>query len=229
MQGDGALDRLGAALLSFLARVPADPSRPATDRTSTQIRTTVDIEHRWQHARRLVAEPRIEPDDRVAAALVVLYAPRLTRIVALTIDDIHHADGHTTIDLAGHRIDLAEPFARLARQLPHRRLAGAVDQFPTRWLFPARSADRHMTVNSLGDRLRRLGIEPRTTRLAALTQLASEIPPAILADAIGITARAAAQWSLPAAATGPDTPPLPTNGYSRARCHRGRPGDVLVR
>ncbi len=42
---------------------------------------------------------------------------------------------------------------------------------------------------------RRLGIEPRTTRLAALTQLASEIPPAILANAIGINARTATQWA----------------------------------
>lgn len=79
-------------------------------------------------------------------------------------------------------------------QHPHRRLAGTVDQLPTNWLFPARRADQHITPTALGDRLRRLGIEPRTTRLAALTQLASEIPPAILANAIGINARTATQW-----------------------------------
>lgn len=59
---------------------------------------------------------------------------------------------------------------------------------------PARHADRHITITALGNRLRRLGIEPRNTRLAALTQLASEIPPAILANAIGINARTATQW-----------------------------------
>ena len=40
-----------------------------------------------------------------------------------------------------------------------------VDQLPTRWLFPARRADQHITA--LCNRLRRLGIEPRATRLAA--------------------------------------------------------------
>lgn len=142
-----------------------------------------------------MTDDNIAPDDRVAGALVVLYAQPLTRIVALTTSHLHHTDGTTTIDLAGHPLDLAEPFASLARQLPHRRLGGTVDQLPTPWLFPARRADQHITTTALGDRLRRLGIEPRTTRLAALTQLASEIPPAILANAIGINARTATQWA----------------------------------
>lgn len=76
----------------------------------------------------------------------------------------------------------------------YRHLAGAVDQLPTTWLFPARRADKHISVTSLGHRLRRLGIQPRAARLAALTQLAGAIQPAMLADAIGITTRTAAQW-----------------------------------
>lgn len=158
-------------------------------------RTAVDIEHRWQLARRLISDTGIAPDDRVAGALVVLYAQPLTRIVGLTTSHVHHfADGRTTIDLTGHHIELPDPLANLARQLPHRRLAGTVDQLPTNRLFPARRADRHITTTALGNRLRRLGIEPRRTRLAALTQLASEIPPAILANAIGVSARTATQW-----------------------------------
>lgn len=157
--------------------------------------TSTDVEGRWALARRLVNDHTLEPDDRVAGALVVLYAQPLTRIAALTIDDVRRADGHTTLAIGGVDLELPEPFATLAGELPRRRRHGVGDQLPTRWLFPAARPDRHVTHQALSARLRRLGIRPRQARLAAINQLAAELPPALLAQSIGISAGTAARWA----------------------------------
>ncbi|MGD9750972.1 MAG: hypothetical protein AB7W59_08255 [Acidimicrobiia bacterium] len=172
--------------------LPAELAVPSR-RPSRTPATAIDATHRWTIARRLVIDDSIDPDDRVAAALVVLYAQPLTRIATLSIDQLVIDDDHVTIDFGSHQIALPEPFAELARGLPHRRRAGLADRLPTRWLFPAAFApDRHTAPTALGDRLRRIGIQPRAQRASAVAHLAAEIPPALLADAIGITARTAA-------------------------------------
>jgi len=157
--------------------------------------TVTDVEGRWALARRLVHDHSLEPDDRVAGALVVLYAQPVTRIAALTGDDVRCADGHTTLTMDGVELELPEPFATLAVELPRRRRNGVADQLPTPWLFPAARPDRHVTHHALSARLGRLGIRPRQARLAAITQLAAELPPALLAQSIGISPGTAARWA----------------------------------
>lgn len=110
------------------------------------------------HARRLVADETIAVDDRVAAALVVLYAQPLARIAALTTSDIHRShDGTVIVDLAGNPVPIHEPFATLIGQLPHRRRNGVSDQPGTPWLFPRLGRPHRRQL----DRLRR---QPRPRR-----------------------------------------------------------------
>lgn len=163
---------------------------PARTRSA---RNAIDQQQRWDVARRLVEDDTIEPDDRLAAAFVVLYAQPLTRVAALAISDVRRDGDRVTVNFDGHDIDLPEPFATIATQLPRRRHAGPADHLPTRWLFPARRPDKHLGINALRSRLNALGIDPRQMRIAALAQLASQIPPAVLAKAIGITARTASK------------------------------------
>ena len=59
--------------------------------------------------------------------------------------------------------------------------------------FPSTRPDRPVHPTTIANRLRRIGIEPRAARAAAVNQLASEIPPALLAESIGITPRQASQ------------------------------------
>jgi hypothetical protein len=147
-------------------------------------------------ARRLLTDDTIAPDDRVAGALLVFYAQPVTRIVALTTDDLAtRDDGTLTITLAGMPVELLEPFATLARQLPITRTNGVADQLPTRWLFPGKRAGRPINPDSLGRRLRALGIPPRLSRATALAELAIEIPPAVLAELVGIAPGTAARWA----------------------------------
>ena len=173
--------------------LPANLEVPSRTSTRSPAAATDDAQ-RWEHARRLVNDNTIDPDDRIAGALVVLYAQTLTSIATLTTQQLAISDTAAIIDFGTHQIELPEPFATLAHQLPHRRHTGVADLLPTRWLFPAdHHPDRHITVTGLGNRLRRLDIQPRNQRAAAVAQLAREIPPALLADAIGITARTAAK------------------------------------
>lgn len=162
-----------------------------------------DTERRWTIARRLVRDDRLDTVDRVAGALVVLYAQPLVRICALTTDDVATDGAIVTVRLGGDLLQLPEPFATLVQSLPQPRRQGVAEQIPGYWLFPGQRAGRHLTAASLGRRLRTIGIEPRRTRLAALDQLSTEIPPAMLAGVLGLktshvvrhTTRAGGDWA----------------------------------
>lgn len=154
-----------------------------------------DIEGRWAMARRLVYDPALAPDDRIAAALVVLYAQPVSRVAALTVGDFRCHDGHVTITISGVELELPEPLATCARGLPRRRRKGVADQLPSPWLFPGARPDRHVSPHALSARLRRLGIQPRRARAAAIGQLVAELPPALIAQSIGLSPATAARWA----------------------------------
>jgi hypothetical protein len=158
-------------------------------------RPPLDHEHRWATARRLVTDDTIRADDRVAAALLVLYGQPLTRIAWLTRDDIRHGDGIVLAVLDGTPVPIHEPFATLITQLPIRRTSGLADQIDAPWLFPGRHAARPVGPLILASRLRALGISPAAMRNTARAQLAAEIPPAMLGELIGVSATTAGRWA----------------------------------
>jgi hypothetical protein len=181
--------------------LPAQITLPASNKGTPG--APADAEERWQIAQRLVRDDTLDPVDRIAGALVVLYAQPLARIVALTTDDVIVTDSGVHLKLGTDALELPEPFATLIQQLPYRRRASTADQLPTRWLFAGGHADKPLTVSSLGTRLRAIGIQPRRLRLAAAEQLAREIPPAMLAGVLGLriasinrhTTDAKGQWA----------------------------------
>jgi hypothetical protein len=154
-----------------------------------------DPEHRWNVARRLVHDDTLDIADRVAGALVVLYAQPITRIVRLTTSHVAADGDRITVALGSDRLDLPEPFATLITKLPHRRRGGAAANLPTQWLFPSTRAGTHTTPGALANRLRRIGITGRPMRHAALLQLAAEIPPGLLAGILGIHPTTAVKWT----------------------------------
>jgi hypothetical protein len=181
--------------------LPASLRLPASHRREPS--TSLDAESRWDCARRLVDDDTLDPADRVAGALVVLYAQPLTRIVTLTTADVVLAPGRVQLRLGPDPLDIPEPFAELLHGLPHRRRDSTVEQIATSWLFPGSHAGRHLGIRALGERLRRIGIEPRRLRLAATDQLCRKIPPALLAGVLGLrtasvalaTSRTSGQWA----------------------------------
>jgi hypothetical protein len=150
--------------------------------------TILDSEQRWTIARRLVHDDTLDPVDRVAGAMLVLYAQSLVKICALTVDDVRRDGTTISVRLGDDRLELQEPFASLIQTLPMRRREGIAEQLPTTWLFPGARAGRHLTATILGSRLRAIGIDPGRMRITALDQLSKEIPPAMLTSILGLKA-----------------------------------------
>jgi len=182
-------------------RLPRTLTLPPSYQASSQ--PHIDPEERWLLARRLVHDDTLDTADRVAGALVVLYAQPLVRICALTTDDVQTDDTTVTIGLGSDRLELPEPFATLITSLPLRRRAGVAEQLPGNWLFPGSRAGRPLSAIALGQRLRAIGIEPRRMRQAAIEQLTKEMPPAMLTGLLGFktpqtvrrTSQAGGDWA----------------------------------
>lgn len=162
--------------------------------TGTRI-APADAEERWATATRLLTDDTLDPADRVAGLLVVLYAQRLSRIIALTRSDITITDPAVQLRLGPDPLDLPEPLASLIQALPVKRREGAAENLPSPWLFPGSRAGAHINAVPLGRRLRLIGIEPRRMRLAAAEQLSREIPPAMLAGVLGLRTATIAKQS----------------------------------
>lgn len=152
-----------------------------------------DPEHRWTIAARLGSDDQLDPADRVAGLLVVLYAQPLSRIATLTRDDVLILEDRVHLQLGPDPLELTEPLASLIRTLPLARRRSTAQQLPNHWLFPGGHAGKHIEATTLGARLKRIGIEPRRMRLAAAEQLSRDVPPAMLAGILGLRIATVAQ------------------------------------
>ena len=66
----------------------------------------------------------------------------------------------------------------------------------TRWLFPGGLPGKPITASQLGERLRALGIYAMPGRRAALTDLAAQLPAAVLSDLLHLSAGTAeSRWT----------------------------------
>jgi hypothetical protein len=161
------------------------------DRAST--RPAIDDGQRFAILRRLLHDPELDPRDRFAGSVLLLYGKPTTRIVALRTTDINTTpDGEITLRLGRGAIPLPEPLAQIAQALRDQQLARTgIDG----WLIPGRHAGQHITADRLQQRLKRYGIaRSREGRHAALLALAARLPAPILAERIGIHQSRAAAW-----------------------------------
>ncbi len=150
-----------------------------------------------QTVRRLLSDNTIGLVDRVSGLLVACYGQLPARLVRLTVDDISIDDTTVTIRFGRDRVALAEPVAVFVSALIEtRRGRSATDSTAaSRWLFPGGFAGRHLDPETLANRLRQLGISAAKLRTDVLLDLAADIPPAILADLIGLYPATAARWT----------------------------------
>jgi hypothetical protein len=138
--------------------------------------------------RRLLLDEALAPGDRLAGCLVVLYGQQVSRIAALRTTDTSCADGATRLKLGADWLDVPEPVAALLRQ--HLRDRGNMTTAAnpaSPWLFPGQLAGEHRSYRRLVRVLHQLGIPARASRLAAWRELVREAPPAVLADALGVS------------------------------------------
>jgi hypothetical protein len=156
----------------------------------------IDTEARWGQARRLLHEDTLKPEDRVAGLLVLLYAQWPAAISRLTLDHIQTSDNQVRLRLGPEPVVLPEPLDALVLGLvAHRRGHATLgDQGNSPWLFPGGRPGRPLSAYQLGERLRQIGIHPGQARSAALFQLSTELPAALLARMLGIHIAVAVAW-----------------------------------
>jgi hypothetical protein len=120
----------------------------------------IDTEARWEQARRLLRDGSLDPEDRVAGLLVLLYAQWPSVISRLTLGHVHADDQQVRLNLGREPVILPEPLAGLVRQLLATRRGHAAIAGPqtTPWLFPGGQPGRPISSYRLAERLRELGI-----------------------------------------------------------------------
>ncbi len=157
----------------------------------------VDDDARWQLVRRLLHDPALDPADRVAGALVTLYAQPVSRISQLTRGDVSEREGAVLLHVGRDQLLLPKPLASLLRTLPADQPAGTAGRLPTptAWLFPGRQPGRPIHPEQLRRRLGALGIACRANRTSALLHLAAEVPAVVLADLLGLHPTTAERWA----------------------------------
>jgi hypothetical protein len=193
-----ARDFVGWALARRLAVDLDLPPRPKSGPTRP-----IDADQRWMIARRLLTDTDLDPADRVAGLLVLCYAQPVTTIARLSLDRITHGPGGVHLLLGSAPALLPEPLADLVLALAATRKGHAtVGSPPTSpWLFPGGRPGRPIGADRLALRLGRLGIPARPGRAAALLDLATQLPVAVLARLLGISPGAANSWRTSAGGT----------------------------
>ena len=156
----------------------------------------IDTEARWHHARRLLHDDTLKPEDRVAGLLILLYAQGPAAISRLTLDHVHAGEQHVQLRLGREPVILPEPLGTLILQLTASRRGHAAlgDQGNSRWLFPGGQPGQPISAYRLAEQLRQLGLRPGPARSTALFGLAAELPAALLTRLLGIHISVAVAW-----------------------------------
>lgn len=151
---------------------------------------------RFAHLARLLHDADLELTDRVAGALLLLYGQPLSRIAAITTDQISNRDQQVSLRFGHHDVHLPEPLAGLVVALARhgRPYRGVGSPAASTWLFPGHLPGRPLTPARLGERLRALGVHAQPGRRAALTSLAAQLPAAVLAELLDLHPTTAVRW-----------------------------------
>jgi hypothetical protein len=153
---------------------------------------------------RLLADPELPLRARVAGIIVLLYAQPVTRIVRLTVDDVIRDEDQVLLRLGEPPAPVPGPAADLLLSwIDNRDNMNTATNPSSNWLFPGRRAGQPIHPDVLAGMVNDLGILATVGRGAAIRQHVLEMPPSVVADALGYhpvtTARLAAQagstWS----------------------------------
>jgi hypothetical protein len=157
---------------------------------------TIDTETRWAQARWLLHDHTLNPADRVAGLLILLYAQTPAAISRLTLEHVQTTGHAVHLRLGREPVTLPEPLAGLTASLLTRRRGHAAlgDQGTSRWLFPGGRPGQPISAYQLAERLRQLGLRPAQSRTTALFSLATELPAPVLARLLGIHIKVAVAW-----------------------------------
>jgi integrase len=158
--------------------------------------TAASQEQRWALATRLLHDDTLDLTDRAAGCLLLLYGQQLSRIAAMTTSQITSRGGTVLVRFGDHDVPVPEPLGVILTDLIRtgRTHTGTGSPLTTPWLFPGGLPGQPITPGRLSGRLRALGIHAMAGRRAALTDLAAQMPAAVLADLLHLAPTTAVRW-----------------------------------
>jgi hypothetical protein len=196
---EGGSSRLAVAgFIGWLQKTKVTSGLRMIDRPRSLNLSIVEDRQRCALLRRLLVDDTVDLRDRVAGSLVLLYAQPVARIARLRRTDVLlDGDYEAMIALGQEPIPLPAPLASLAIRLRDAppTLATTAATTATPWLLPGRKLGRPITPHALAQRLHALGIPAVAARTSALAHLLSNVPPAVLAQLIGMSAHSAERYS----------------------------------
>ncbi|MFD6926365.1 hypothetical protein ACFV99_39970 [Streptomyces sp. NPDC059944] len=166
----------------------------------------LDADERWATARRLLNDDSIETRDRVAGLMVLLYGQFPARTCRLTTAHVIHDEKGVALRLNRTPLRLPQPLDGLVLQLVDisrdRERTVMSNEHSAPWLFPSlQMPGRPVTGKQLARRLRDIGLPTEAGRCAALLDLCTQMPAAVLHRLLGISPQAAERWSAGAVRT----------------------------
>ncbi|MCH0541236.1 hypothetical protein I3F58_17015 [Streptomyces sp. MUM 203J] len=156
----------------------------------------LDTEKRIELSRRLLTDATLALDLRVAGLMVVLFAQPVTTITKIRIDQVLHTDAGVHIAFGREPLHLPGAIGELVTHLStDRRAYSAIGRNSTSpWLFPGRHPEQHLSPATLLERLKELGITARATQHAALRDLTTALPEAVINRLLGISISSVDRW-----------------------------------
>jgi integrase len=127
----------------------------------------------------------MNPRDRAAAILVLVFGQQVSDIVQLTWDDVKVTEDLVTVTFGAVEIALTspldEPWRELATTPTHHQTAAHPN---SNWVFRGGSPGKHLQASTLTQRLS-VAFSSRAARLGTLRELTKLAPVAIIAEALG--------------------------------------------
>ncbi|MFJ2595099.1 hypothetical protein [Streptomyces erythrochromogenes] len=143
--------------------------------------------HRIALIRKIMTSDDLPLMERIAAALILLYAQPVRRLVRLTVHDVQRDGDQVALLLGDPPTPVPEPFAELLfgyiRDGRPNRPGGTLPA--SDWLFPGRRAGQPVDPATLGKRLTAAGVPTLNGRTATLRQLVLQAPPSVVAGMLG--------------------------------------------
>jgi hypothetical protein len=114
----------------------------------------------------------------------------------MTTSQLAIRDGTVLVRFGDHDVPVPEPLGVVLTELigTGRTHAGTGSPRESPWLFPGGLPGQPVTASRLGQRPNILGIYAMAGRRAALTDLATQLPAAVLADLLHLTPATAVRW-----------------------------------
>lgn len=163
-------------------------------------------DERWQLLRRLLHDCDLDLADRVAGALILLYAQPLSRVLKIRRSDVklEASDGAdsadarvVTLQFGETPIELPAPLSQLIAELAARDSGSQTSLLtkPADWLFPGTREGQHFSEPRMKTRLRMIGLKAGPARSRAMIHLAQRVDAPVLARTLDISYTSATRWS----------------------------------